>query len=96
MIRQQPETLAGHVKVVIIDIEDVPAMDATGLVVLEECLEKLHRRGVFVILAGIQAQPAKVLEQAGIAPAEGRLAFAGSPELAIGIAKARSAATQAG
>jgi len=86
------DTLAGHVRVVILDLEDVPAMDATGLVVLEEALGKLHRRGVFVVLAGVQPQPAKVLRKAGLGPSEGRLAFAATPELAVGMARARIAA----
>ncbi len=85
------ETLAGHVKVVILDLEDVPAIDATGLVVLEESLAKLGKRGIFVILAGLQVQPTKALAKAEIVPVEGRLAFTSSPEFAIGMAKARVA-----
>jgi len=85
------ETLAGHVKVVILDLEDVPAIDATGLVILEEALGKLGRRGVYVIFAGLQDQPTKALAKADIVPVEGRLAFTSSAEFAIGMAKARVA-----
>jgi SulP family sulfate permease len=85
------ETLAGHVRVVILDLEDVPAIDATGLVVLEESVERLAKRGVLVVLAGLQAQPARALAKAGLAPEEGRLVFAASRELALGIARARAA-----
>jgi SulP family sulfate permease len=86
------DALAGHVRVVILDLEDVPAMDASGLVAFEEALAKLHRRGVFVVLAGVQPQPQRVLTKAGIGPAADRLAFAATPELAVGMARARIAA----
>jgi SulP family sulfate permease len=85
------DTLAGHVKVVILDLEDVPAIDATGLVVLEEALARLGRRGVLVILAGVQDQPTKALAKADIVPVEGRLAFSSTAEFAIGMAKAKVA-----
>jgi SulP family sulfate permease len=85
------DTLAGHVKVVILDLEDVPAIDATGLVVLEETLAKLAKRGVFVVFAGLQDQPTKALAKADIVPVEGRLAFTSSAEFAIGVAKAKVA-----
>ncbi len=86
------DNLAGHVRVVILDLEDVPAIDATGVFVLEEAFARLFRRGVFVVLAGVQPQPAKFLARAGIEPTPDRIAFASSAELAIGIAKARVAA----
>jgi SulP family sulfate permease len=84
------ETLAGDVRVLILDLEDVPAIDATGLVALEEALERLDRRGVFVVLAGVQAQPDRALRKAGIGPLEGRRVFTASRELALGIARARA------
>lgn len=83
------DNLAGHVKVLILDLEDVPAVDATGLVVLEEALEKLAKKGVFVVFAGLQSQPQRALAKAGIVAEEGRLAVTSSRELALGIATAR-------
>ena len=39
------------VKVVLLDLSSVPAMDATGLVSLETAVERLHALGVYVVLA---------------------------------------------
>jgi SulP family sulfate permease len=83
------DTLAGGVHTVILDLEDVPAMDASGLVALEEALLRLRKKGILVILAGVQEQPARVLAKAGVVPEEGRLAVAATVELALGIARAR-------
>jgi SulP family sulfate permease len=89
------DNLAGHVKVVILDVEDVPAIDATGLVVLGEALEKLGKKGVLVVLAGLQPQPERALAKAGIVPVPGRLAVTSSRELAVGIAATAAAAKPA-
>jgi anti-anti-sigma regulatory factor len=40
-------------------------MDATGLVALESAIEALTQRGCVTILAGLQQQPAELLERAG-------------------------------
>jgi SulP family sulfate permease len=53
---------------VVLNISKVPVMDATGLVALETMLAKLKRSGLKVILAGVNPQPAEVLERAGIRP----------------------------
>ena len=70
-----------------LDLEDVPAMDATGLVNLESALDRLERDKVFVILAGVQPQPMKVLKKAGIMPEEGVLAFRDGVEQAVELAR---------
>ena len=61
--------------VVILDVEDVPAMDVTGLVALESVLDGLRQKGIFTILLGLNPQPARALTRAGIRPEPGRLAF---------------------
>lgn len=53
------------VRVVILDMRAVPVMDATGLVNLESVLERLHRGGVFVVIAGVQDQPLQAMARAG-------------------------------
>ncbi len=83
------DNLADHVKVLILDLEDVPAVDATGIAALEGALRRVHKRGVLVILAGVQAQPARAFAKAGLVPDAERLLFAGSAELAVGMARAR-------
>ena len=62
-------------RAVILDLEDVPAMDVTGLVALESALARLQAAGVFVVLAGARRQPEHVLRRAGIQPVPGRLAL---------------------
>ncbi len=56
--------IAGRVAVVIIRLEHVPVMDATGLVALESALIQLSKSGCVAILVGLQAQPQALLEKA--------------------------------
>ncbi|MFO0828499.1 MAG: C4-dicarboxylic acid transporter DauA [Phycisphaerales bacterium] len=56
--------LIERVKVVVLDLRDVPAMDATGLVNLESATHTLERRGTRVILAGLQPQPLETIRRA--------------------------------
>ena len=74
-------------KSVILDLGDVPAIDVSGLVNLESTLERLERDRAFVILAGVQAQPRKVLHKAGIDEQEGVIAFCEDAEHAIDLAR---------
>ena len=61
------------VHTVIIDLEDVPAIDATGLVALESTVARLNRNGAKVVLSGVRPQPRRALAKAGFVDAEGRL-----------------------
>ncbi len=61
------------VHTVIMDLEDVPAMDATGLVALESAVARLNQGGVKVVLSGVQPQPRRALEKAGFTDTEGLL-----------------------
>jgi SulP family sulfate permease len=79
--------VAGTARIVILDIEDVPAMDATGLVNLESSLARLARDKTFVILAGVNPQPARVLEKAGIRPEDKQLSICPTVEAAIELAR---------
>ena len=58
-------------RAVIFRLEDVPAMDATGLVALEAALGQLHRRGVRSYLVGLQPQPTAVVKKARLPEREG-------------------------
>ena len=53
------------VRVVLLDLRNVPIMDATGLVNLESALDALHRAGVYVIVAGVQDEPLRLMAKAG-------------------------------
>lgn len=85
------DQVGGSTKVVIFDLGSVPVMDATGLVALESALERLGREGVYVVLSGLAAQPAKVLDKAGWTDTDGVLARADSLEDAVERARAHLA-----
>ncbi len=53
------------VRLVILDMSAVPALDSTGLVNLESALDRLHRSGILVVVAGAQGQPLRALLKAG-------------------------------
>ena len=75
--------VARTAKVVILEIVDVPAMDATGLVALESALAKLWKGKAEVIIVGAQTQPRAVLEKAGLVAQEGKLAYEPTVEAAL-------------
>jgi SulP family sulfate permease len=59
-------SVADSARVVVLRMDQVPYMDATGLVALESALERLERRGVTPILAGARRQPRLLLRRAGL------------------------------
>jgi sulfate permease, SulP family len=71
------------VRVVILDLRSVPAMDVTGLVALESAFERLGRGQVFVVLAGVQPQPLRVMARAGWRGRRGKVAIYRSFERAL-------------
>jgi len=80
------DAITSGIRVVILDVTDVPVMDATGLVNLESSIERLHSRKAFVVLSGVKPQPAKVLERAGIREELDKLAFRRTLSEAIALA----------
>jgi SulP family sulfate permease len=82
-------TVDKRVRVVIMDLRSVPVLDATALVALESAFERLHRDRIFVILAGVQPQPLRVMARAGWRGRHGRLAIYRSFEK--GVEEARKA-----
>jgi SulP family sulfate permease len=66
--------IAPHrVRVLILDLRAVPAMDTTGLVSLQSVLHRVRKAGALVILAGVQRQPTELLVRAGIEEQTGSL-----------------------
>jgi SulP family sulfate permease len=57
--------ISSQIQVVIIRLDAVPTMDATGLVALESAIASLTKQGCVAILTGLQQQPAELLERAG-------------------------------
>lgn len=51
---------------VVLRMEDVPSIDATGLVALESALHELTERGVVVALSGLGAVPLRLVTDAGL------------------------------
>ena len=81
------ESLHEATRAVVFDITAVPAMDYTALVALESAIQKLHQRNVLVVLAGVQAQPARVFARAGMVAIAGKLVLCRT--LAEGVARTR-------
>lgn len=82
------------VKVVVLDLSAVPVMDATGLVSLEAAVERLHALGVYVVLAGVQGQPLRVLARSGIRDRRDRIAVFRSLDRGLARALERSRAPE--
>jgi sulfate permease, SulP family len=58
------QEVGGSERVIVLNLEHVPALDVTGLVAFESVLKKLKAGKKRVILAGVQPQPMSVLERA--------------------------------
>ena len=71
---------------VILSMQHVPTMDATGLVALESALDRLFRSKVKVIFAGLTSEVSEMLERAGMKRDPGRIAYAPDVETAISMA----------
>jgi SulP family sulfate permease len=56
----------GRVRTVIFLMENVPAMDVTGLVAFETAISRLASAGCRVFLVGVKPQPARVMERSGL------------------------------
>jgi SulP family sulfate permease len=65
--------VGGGVHTVIMDLEDVPAIDATGLVALETTIQRLNAQKIKVVLSGVRPQPRRALAKAGIDDRPGSL-----------------------
>jgi SulP family sulfate permease len=63
------DIVAGKAQAVVLLLEEVHAMDSTGLVALETALAPLRRAQCLTILTGVQEQPLRVLQRAGVTEA---------------------------
>jgi SulP family sulfate permease len=79
--------VAGRAKALILRMEHVPAIDATGLVALESALESLARQHTLAIIVGLRAQPREVLTNAGIVACDGCLLVCDDIESALEAAE---------
>ena len=81
-----------HVRIVILDVEHVPAIDATGIVALESLVARLNEGGIKVIIVAVQDQPLRALARAGWRNRKGRLRIFRSFERGIALAHRTAAA----
>jgi SulP family sulfate permease len=86
---------AADVKIIVLDMSAVPAMDVTGLVALESVLKKLKSRSMHVIIGGLQTQPKRVLKKAHIEEVPCALTFCVSLEQALEEARRASGSIHA-
>jgi SulP family sulfate permease len=81
----------GRQRAIILLLQQVPAIDATGLVAMETILNDLRRANIKVVLAGMKPQVAEVLERAGFKREPGKLAIAPDLDSALSIALVHAA-----
>jgi SulP family sulfate permease len=82
-------TVAGGLKVLIVRLDKVPVMDATGLVALESAISTLTKHGCLTILTGLQSQPSALVERAGFKRRPWRLDI--RSDVTAGLEAARAA-----
>jgi SulP family sulfate permease len=70
-------------RTIILEMDQVPAMDATGLVALESALAQLEKRGCLTVITGLGSQPRRVLANAGITDRPGTLLLRDTLEVAL-------------
>ncbi len=87
MAPQQALWGADKPRVVLFDLRDVPAMDMTGLVALETALDRLTRQDIRVVIAGIQAQPLRVMARAHLHRDRAHVFITGSFNMGLDIAR---------
>ena len=78
--------IAGGIQVVVMRLDAVPVMDATGLVALESAISRLSKNGCVAVLTGLQPQPARLIERAKFRHRPWRLVL--RPDFASGLAAA--------
>jgi sulfate permease, SulP family len=87
-------TIASGLKVLIVRLERVPVMDATGLVALESAISTLAKNGCVTVLTGLQPQPQKVVARAGLLQQPWQLVI--RPDLPLALAAARDLVSTGG
>ena len=86
-------TAGGKDHTIILAMQHVPTMDATGLVALESVLDRLHRSKIKVIFAGLTPEVSDMFARAGIKRELGKIAYAPDVETAVSMAIVHAART---
>jgi SulP family sulfate permease len=74
-------------RVLIFRLRDVPVIDATGLDALQDVFENAERNGTTLLLSGLQPQPRRALERAGLLPRIGAQNLCANIDHALARAK---------
>ena len=74
-------------KVFILRMRLVPMIDASGVHALQALLERCHRRGIVLVVSGLQPQPRRVISQMHVHPREGELHFVDNFDSALELAR---------
>lgn len=74
-------------KVFILRMRLVPIIDASGVHALEALLERCRRRGIVLVVSGLQPQPQRVLQGMKVRPREGDLHFVPDFNSALALAR---------
>jgi sulfate permease, SulP family len=82
------KAIGARMRVLILYMAAVPAMDITGLVALESALLRLRQQGVLTLITGLRPQPEGVLKKAGVQEEPGRVQFCATLEEAADAAAA--------
>jgi sulfate permease, SulP family len=79
--------IGGRIKVLIIRLDHVPVMDATGLVALESAISTLSKHGCTTVLTGLQPQPRALIERAGLSTRSWKLVVRPDLNSALDVAR---------
>jgi SulP family sulfate permease len=69
----------------------VPIIDASGVHALKTLLERCRRRGIVLVVSGLQPQPRRVIRAMALHPREGELYFVDHYEAALALSRELSA-----
>ena len=75
-------------KVFVLRMRNVPALDASGIRVLDDLFESFSHDGIRFLIAGINAQPLAALDKAGRRDRYGRANFVANLDEALAVARA--------
>jgi SulP family sulfate permease len=78
--------IARKPRVFILRLRNVPAIDATGIRVLDDLSDTFRHKGIRLVLAGLHAQPLFALDRAGRLDRYGRENLAGDLDEALALA----------
>lgn len=84
--------ISGTTRALILQMNDVPVMDVTGLVALESAIARLRAMKVHVVLVGVQGQPRAMLDKSALATKSDGIVVCDTPEAALASVRAALAA----